>query len=104
MRYTADYYPIIPDDSFETIEMSTNNAYSDIYPKDYSRFKERCEEKLKIIQETQSELKSKIATQSSEYTEIIQKMEKEYASLKILFQDIGTLFGHFTSSAVELKA
>ena len=55
----------------ELLPIIANSGYSDLYPKDYSRFKDLCFNKICNLENTLTSLKDTINSQNQDYTDLL---------------------------------
>jgi hypothetical protein len=67
-------------------------SFSDAFPMDYDHFKGKCLKRLSSIEETLTLVKAKMKDVDDLGSSLVNKVEAEKEQLKVLLQDVTTLF------------
>jgi hypothetical protein len=79
-------------------------SFSDLYPKDYQRFKHSVTERLDSLDHSLSLLRTDLSTSQTTYSDLLSRVTSDYTQLKtLLLHDLGTMFTHFTEVVTDLR-
>lgn len=67
-------------------------TFSENFPKDYSKFKDRCHDRLSSLEEGLTKLRLKIVDSDRDLSAIIAKIESDKEQLRGLLSDVTLLF------------
>ncbi|TNV86372.1 hypothetical protein FGO68_gene12680 [Halteria grandinella] len=80
------------------------SGFSELYPRDYSRFKDSIHTKLLSFDETLQQLRQSLLSSDKQVSDILSKLDQDRDQLKLLLTDVTQIFQFFTQRVLEIQS